>query len=63
MLADRLTKMLSRQQHEGFVQMIRLEDIKAQLNLKHQMEDLKNNIKITRRNRSEEVKNMLQMKY
>lgn len=44
MLADGLTKALLRQRHKGFVQLIRLEDIKERIQQERRMEELKEQI-------------------
>ena len=41
MIADGLTKALSRQKFERFIKLIRLEDINERIQVEHKMEDLR----------------------
>ena len=54
MIADRLTKALSHQQHEEFLRQIRLEDISECLQQKKRMKALKDQIKDSQDQSSED---------
>ena len=55
MMADGLTKALSRQRHEDFVRLIRLDDVTERLQLKRKMEALRDRIIGARADKSEET--------
>ena len=54
MIADSLTKALSHQQHKQFLRQIRLEDISEHLQQKKRMKTLKDQIKDSRDQSSED---------
>lgn len=61
MVADGMTKALSKQRHAKFMKMLRMEDITERINIERRMEALKDQIKDATARKSEEVQKVVKL--